>query len=121
VLPVHLAFQAMVGLGTLLAGLAAWATWLAWRRRIFENRTLLRALVVATPLGVVALEAGWMVTELGRQPWIIQGVMRTGQAVTPMPGLAVSLSVITLIYLVLGAVVTVVIRRHVADTRPGAA
>jgi len=121
VLPVHLAFQIMVGLGTLLAAVAVWAAWLAWRRRLFDTRWLLRALVLCMPLGLIALEAGWLVTELGRQPWIIQGVMRTGEALTPMPGLVVSLSVITLIYLVLAVIVTVVIRHHVTDTRPGTA
>lgn len=118
VLPVHLAFQAMVGLGTLLAAVGVWAGWLGWRRRLFDTRWCLRALVLCAPLGLLALEAGWTVTELGRQPWIIQGVMRTADALTPMPGLVVSLLVVTAIYAVLAVFVTVLIRRHVIETRP---
>ena len=56
---------------------------------VAENRWLMRAVVVATPMGFIATEAGWMTTELGRQPWVIQGVLRTRDAVTPMPGLVV--------------------------------
>jgi cytochrome d ubiquinol oxidase subunit I len=118
---VHVSFQAMVGIGTALAVLAVWAGWAAWRRQLFDSRALLRALVLATPLGFVAIEAGWMVTELGRQPWIVQGVMRTADAVTPMPGLVFSLSAVIAIYLVLGIVVVALLRRMVAETKPGAA
>ncbi len=118
VLYVHIGFQIMVAIGVCLALLAVASAWLAWRGRLFESRAFLRALVLATPLGFVAIEAGWMVTELGRQPWIIQGVMKTADAVTPMPGLFASLVVITVIYLGLGAIVTALIRRHVAQTRP---
>ena len=119
VVPVHLAFQVMVGIGAWLALLALWAGVLAFRRRLFDSRSFLRALSISTPLGLVALEAGWMVTELGRQPWIIQGVMMTSDAVTPMPGLAVPFVVFTLIYALLGAVVIVLIRRTVLETAPG--
>jgi cytochrome d ubiquinol oxidase subunit I len=115
---VHVSFQAMVGIGTALAALALWSVWFAWRRRLFESRALLRCLVVATPLGFFAIEAGWMVTELGRQPWIVQGVMRTADAVTPMPGLVFSLSAVVAIYAVLAVVVIALMRRMVADTRP---
>ena len=116
---VHLSFQAMVGAGTALAALAVWAAWLGWRRRLFDSRPLLRALVVAAPLGFLAIEAGWMVTELGRQPWIVQGVMRTADAVTPMPGLMFSLAAIVAIYALLTVVVVALMRRLVAETRPG--
>jgi cytochrome bd ubiquinol oxidase subunit I len=121
VLYVHLAFQVMVAAGVVLVLLAVWSAWLGWRQRLFESRRLLRLLVLATPLGFVAIEAGWMVTELGRQPWIIQGVMFTADAVTPVSGLTTSLVVITAIYLGLAAIVTWLIRRHVAQTEPGAA
>lgn len=73
---------------------------------------------VSTALGFVALEAGWMVTELGRQPWIIQGVMKTSAAVTPMPGLAAPFAVFTLIYIGLAAVVIALIRRTILETSP---
>src|SRR3712207_8617394 len=56
-------------------------------RSLPDSKWFLRALVVAAPAGMIAIEAGWTVTEVGRQPWIIQGVMRTKDAVTPMPGL----------------------------------
>lgn len=116
---VHLAFQLMVGIGMWLAAIAVWAAWLAWRGRL-QSRHLLRVLVFSTPLGFVALEAGWMVTELGRQPWIIHGFMRTSEAVTPMPGLGISLAVVTAIYIGLAGIVTFLIRRHVMETRPQA-
>ena len=118
VLWVHLSFQVMVGCGVALAALAIWTAWLAWRRRLFESRRALRALVIATPLGFIAIEAGWMVTELGRQPWIVQGVMRTADAVTPMPGLVWSLAGVIAIYTVLSIVVVSLMRRLVAETRP---
>ncbi len=116
VLYVHLAFQVMVAIGVYLALLAAWAMWLAWRERVFDSHTFLRLLVVSTPLGFIAIEAGWMVTELGRQPWIIQGIMRTSDAVTPMPGLFASLAAIVLIYAGLTVAVTQLIRRQVLET-----
>jgi cytochrome d ubiquinol oxidase subunit I len=103
---VHVAFQVMVGVGTLLAAVAAWALWLLLRRRDpADRRPLLVALTACAPLGFVAIEAGWIVTEVGRQPWIIHGVMRTREAVTPMPGLTYTLLGFTLLYLFLGVVV----------------
>jgi cytochrome d ubiquinol oxidase subunit I len=117
---VHLSFQVMVACGTVMAVLAVAAGFLAWRRRLAETRWLLRALIVASPLGVLAIEAGWMVTELGRQPWIIQGVMRTRDALTPMPGLVVPLVAVTLVYLALGVIVVFLLRRHVLSSVPGA-
>jgi cytochrome d ubiquinol oxidase subunit I len=119
VVAVHLSFQLMVGCGTLLAALAVWAGAAAWRRRgVPESRWLLRCLVAAAPLGILAVESGWLVTELGRQPWIIQGVMRTAEAVTPMPGLAAPFAAITVVYLVLGTIVAWLLRRHVLETLP---
>lgn len=115
---VHLAFQAMVGIGSWLALLALWGGVLWWRGRLFTSRLFLRAAFLSTALGFVALEAGWMVTELGRQPWIIQGYMRTADAVTPMPGLAVPFALFTLVYVGLAAVVIAVIRRTILDTVP---
>jgi cytochrome d ubiquinol oxidase subunit I len=111
---VHYAFQVMIGAGTLMALLAAWAALLWIRRRsALEGVWFLRAAVAAGPLGLIALEAGWMVTELGRQPWIVQGVLRVRDAVTPMPGLWISCLVTLLLYLLLGAVVVVLLWRHV--------
>ncbi|HVE80276.1 MAG TPA: cytochrome ubiquinol oxidase subunit I [Gemmatimonadaceae bacterium] len=115
VAPVHLAFQAMVALGTYMAALSAVVLWLLWRRRILaERRWVLRAIVAAAPMGFLAIEAGWMVTELGRQPWIIYGIVRTADAVTPMPGLVVPLVFFTLLYCFLGAIVAWLLWRQVA-------
>jgi cytochrome d ubiquinol oxidase subunit I len=116
---VHLSFQVMVACGGVMALLALAAGLLAWRRRSLERRWLLRSLVFTSPLGVLAIEAGWFVTELGRQPWIIQGVMRTRDALTPMPGLVVPLVTITAVYVVLGVIVVFLLKRHVISTVPG--
>ena len=106
VLITHLAFQVMVGLGTLMAFASLWVV-VCWvrRRDVVEDRRLLTLLAWLMPAGFIAVEAGWVVTEVGRQPWIIQGVMRTADAVTPMPGLAAPFALFTLLYLFLGAVV----------------
>jgi cytochrome d ubiquinol oxidase subunit I len=114
---VHLAFQAMVGMGTAMALVAAWTGWLALRRRrIHEQRTLLHALVVVAPFGFLATEAGWIVTEVGRQPWVVQGLMRTSDAVTPMPVLIVPMVLFTLLYCGLAAIVISLIVYLVRDT-----
>jgi cytochrome d ubiquinol oxidase subunit I len=118
---VHVAFQVMVAIGMALVALSLWSVWRLWRGRIFESRMLLTALVLATPLGFVAIEAGWIVTELGRQPWIVQGIMRTADAVTPMPGLMYSLAAVVAIYTLLTVVVIALMRRLAAETRPPAA
>jgi len=76
------------------------------------NKWLLRALVAAGPLGFLAMEAGWVVTELGRQPWIIYGVMRTKEAVTPMGKIAIPFLVFTLLYVFLSVVVIYLLRRQ---------
>jgi cytochrome bd ubiquinol oxidase subunit I len=119
---VHLAFQTMVGLGSAMALVALWAAWSAWRRReVAEHHTLLRALVLVTPFGFLATEAGWIVTEVGRQPWVVQGLMRTSAAVTPMPGLVVPMVLFTLLYLGLGAIVVALIASLVRETARTAA
>jgi cytochrome d ubiquinol oxidase subunit I len=105
---VHLGFQVMVGIGFALIALSAWYAFAALMRRRRDadappGRWLLRALVVAAPLGFLAIEAGWVVTEVGRQPWIIYGVMRTSEAVTPVPGQFVALGGFTLVYVILAA------------------
>ncbi|HTL03535.1 MAG TPA: cytochrome ubiquinol oxidase subunit I [Vicinamibacterales bacterium] len=117
VLFVHLAFQVMVAIGVWLAALAAIAVWLRWRGRLFTTRAFLRLLVLSSPLGFIAIEAGWTVTELGRQPWIIQGVMRTSDAVTPASDLWASLLAVVVIYALLTLVVVRLMRRQVFATR----
>jgi cytochrome bd ubiquinol oxidase subunit I len=100
--PVHVAFQVMVGIGTAFILLGSWYWLVAWRRRDpTGNRWLLRSIAAATPLGFVAIEAGWTVTEVGRQPWIVYEVMRTSEAVTEVPGQFAALGGFTAVYVVL--------------------
>lgn len=112
---VHIAFQIMVALGTYMALVGIWVAIAAWRTRqgVFTNRRLLAAIVLAAPMGFVAIEAGWTVTEVGRQPWIVQGVMRTADAVTPMPALIVPFVTFTLLYLMLGVIVVALLYRQI--------
>jgi cytochrome d ubiquinol oxidase subunit I len=109
----HLSFQVMVTVGMALVVMSVWFWWTYARHRadLLSRRWLLRCLVLATPLGFVGLEAGWFVTEVGRQPWIIQGVMRTSEAVTPAPGVFETFVAFTLLYLLLGVTVVVLLRR----------
>ncbi|MFI5229198.1 MAG: cytochrome ubiquinol oxidase subunit I [Gemmatimonadales bacterium] len=115
-LPVHLGFEIMVGLGTIMAAVSIWALVTLMRKREIDGRGLLRALAIVTPFGYIATEAGWTVTEVGRQPWTVQGVLRTADAVTPMPGLVVPMLVFGLVYVGLGAIVIVLIRGMVRET-----
>ena len=107
VLIVHYAFELMVACGMLLAatGLLFVQQFLVKKDVLFQ-RWFLKWLVFCLPLGFIALEAGWTVTEVGRQPWIIFGIMRTKDAVTPMPGLIVPFLAITILYLFLSVIVT---------------
>jgi cytochrome bd ubiquinol oxidase subunit I len=112
-LKVHLAFQVMVALGTAMAGLALTGLALAWRRRgVPTSRWFLTATAVSGPFGFLALEAGWLVTEWGRQPFTIWGVMRTADAVTPVAHLAVPLWGFGAIYAFLAVMVTTLLWRQ---------
>jgi cytochrome d ubiquinol oxidase subunit I len=116
---VHWSFDIMVASGMVMLALAAWSGWLCWkRRRLPDDSWLLRALVSAGPLGFVAIEAGWVVTEVGRQPWIIYGVMRTKDVVTPMPWIVVPFIVFTGVYIFLAITVFFLLRRQFLET-PG--
>jgi cytochrome d ubiquinol oxidase subunit I len=116
---VHWSFDIMVGTGSVMLAVAAWVAWIWWRtRRLPDNKWLLRALVCCAPLGFIAVETGWFVTELGRQPWIIYGFMRTRDAVTPMPGLVVPFTTFTTVYLLLAVIVIFLLRRQFMETRP---
>jgi cytochrome d ubiquinol oxidase subunit I len=109
---VRVAFQTMVGIGTLLALLGAvhLVTWFR-RRRFVESRWFHRAVVAAGPLSVVALICGWVTTEVGRQPWVVYGVMRTSQAVTGAGGIPVGYATLVVVYLALGFAVAWILRR----------
>jgi cytochrome d ubiquinol oxidase subunit I len=116
-LPVHLAFQFMVACGAALAAVSLFAAWCALRSRetLFHPRFLL-AVALASPLGMLAVEAGWAVTEQGRQPWAIRGIMRTSEAVTPVGGLLVPFALFSAIYLALGISAAWLLRREVSKS-----
>jgi cytochrome d ubiquinol oxidase subunit I len=109
---VRIAFQTMVGIGTLLALLGVGYLFVRIRRkRLPESVWFYRALVVAGPLAVVALIAGWVVTEVGRQPWVVYRVMPTAEAVTGASGIPVGYATLVVVYLMLGCGVAWVLRR----------
>jgi cytochrome d ubiquinol oxidase subunit I len=117
VLPVHFGVQIMVALGTAMAVVSLWAVVVSVRKgHASAHRWLLRALVLVAPFGFIATEAGWTVTEVGRQPWVVQGVLRTADAVTPMPGLVVPMTAFALLYLGLGAIVVALVVAMVRET-----
>ena len=103
---VHYAFELMIACGMFLAAVGLiFVVGFFKSRDILSKRWFLRLLVFCTPLGFIALESGWTVTEVGRQPWIIYGIMKTKDAVTPMPGLIVPFVAIILLYLFLAVIV----------------
>jgi cytochrome d ubiquinol oxidase subunit I len=114
VLVTHIAFEVMVGLGSLLMLIAVTYWYFRWRNpNGILRRWFLKILTYATPLGFIALEAGWVVTEVGRQPWIIQGIMKTKDALTPMPGLVYTFIITTLIYVILAILVAWLMGRQI--------
>jgi cytochrome d ubiquinol oxidase subunit I len=117
---VHLAFQVMVACAVVMMIVALWGGISALRwRRLPDGPRFLLAVALASPLGMVAIEAGWTVTEVGRQPWIVHRIMRTAEAVTPVRGLWISMVAYTSLYLVLGAIVVLLLRMQFR-TSPGA-
>jgi cytochrome d ubiquinol oxidase subunit I len=119
---VRIAFQTMVGLGTFFAILGAVFA-LAWYRlrRLPHSKWFLRAVVAAGPLSLVALIAGWVTTEVGRQPWIVYDVMRTKAAVTGASGIPVGYATLALVYAaLLGAVIWLLRRLGGAPLDPSA-
>ncbi|MCO6431321.1 MAG: cytochrome ubiquinol oxidase subunit I [Deltaproteobacteria bacterium] len=114
VLIVHLAFQIMVGIGMLLAALGALGLLFLWRApAAFLSKTFQSALILCTPLGFIAIEAGWCVTEVGRQPWIIYGLLKTSEAVTPRPGVLFTLITYAVLYTFLWLIVIFLMKRQV--------
>ncbi|RVX43710.1 cytochrome bd-I ubiquinol oxidase subunit 1 apoprotein [Nonomuraea polychroma] len=113
---VHWAFQIMVGLGLALLVLAVWLA-LSWKRRrdLPSSPWFLRATAWSGVAAVVALEAGWIVTEVGRQPWIVYRVMRTSEAVNPAPGLVYGFVLVTAVYVALTVATVYVLRRLARD------
>ncbi len=114
----HYAFQIMVGMGMAMVAIAILYFLVLFKKKSWlETRWLLKLFVAATPLGFIALEAGWTVTEVGRQPWIIHGVLRTADAVTPMPGIAYSFYLFTVVYLSLAVIVSILLYRQIKYLR----
>ena len=109
---VKTSFRVMVGIGTGLAALGLWFTWMWWRRgRLPATVWFPRLIVAAGPLSLVALIAGWVTTEVGRQPWVVYEVMRTREAVTGADGIPVGFGALSLIYIALAAIAYVMLRR----------
>ena len=100
---VFFAFRVMVGLGVVMLALSWCGVFLLWRGRLAQSRRYLRLLIAAGPSGFVAVLAGWIVAEVGRQPWVVQGLMRTADAVSSVPGrsVAISLALFCVVYLAL--------------------
>jgi cytochrome bd ubiquinol oxidase subunit I len=113
---VHLAFDTMVSIGFALLALGIWFGYCWWRRReLPRSRWFLRAVAVSGVAAVAALEAGWVTTEVGRQPWIVYQVLRVDDAVNPAPGLGWGLVAVLVVYTVL-TVATVYVLRRLAGT-----
>ena len=98
--PVFFAFRSMVGIGIIIIGFGLVGVWLWWRRTLFETRWYLRLAAHSWWLGFVAVVSGWIVTESGRQPWVAYGILRTADAVSPVPGasMATTLALFMLVY-----------------------
>jgi cytochrome d ubiquinol oxidase subunit I len=105
-------FQIMVGIGTLLALLGVWFLWFRWRRGALpRTKWFYRAVAAAGPLSLVALIAGWIVTEVGRQPWIVYEQMRVEDAVTGAEGIPVGYATLVVVYLGLATLAFYMLRR----------
>jgi cytochrome bd ubiquinol oxidase subunit I len=110
---VHYAFQVMVGCGVIMMLISITFFIALLKRRWFYSTWLPKLFAIALPLGFLAVEAGWTVTEVGRQPWIIQDIMRTADAVTPMPGIAWSFYLFAVVYLFLSVAVVFLLHRQI--------
>ena len=114
VLITHLAFQVMVGCGTVLALVGVIFLFIQWKKKnLLLHKNFLKVIVACTPLGFIAVEAGWIVTEVGRQPWIIYGIMKTSEAVTPVPGQIFHLALFAIIYSALSVLAFWLLKRQI--------
>ncbi len=117
---VHIAFQIMVGLGLLFVGLSVWFAAAWWKRRGPPPSRWFWILAAGSGVGaVVAMEAGWIVTEVGRQPWVVWQIVRTADAVTRANGIVWSLAAIVIVYTGLGIATIMVLRRISRRLRSG--
>jgi cytochrome d ubiquinol oxidase subunit I len=113
----YYAFHVMAGLGTLFIGLMALAAFLAWRGRLQASRPVLWALMLAFPFPYIATAAGWMTAELGRQPWIVYGLLRTADGASPSVSSGTVLFTLigfTGMYFVLGLLFVFLVGREIA-------
>ncbi|MGV4414910.1 cytochrome ubiquinol oxidase subunit I [Chryseobacterium sp. T1] len=111
---VHYAFQIMIFFGMVMMGIGAlYLIALYFKKDWLQKSWLLKLFVIATPFGYIALEAGWTVTEVGRQPWIIYGVMKTIDAVTPMPGIQYSFYFFSLVFMSLALILALLLSRQI--------
>jgi cytochrome bd ubiquinol oxidase subunit I len=112
---VRFAFQTMVGIGSLLAALSVFYLGVWWRKgRLPRSRWFYRLVVAAGPLAIVALLCGWITTEVGRQPWVVYGILRTEDAVTHAGGLPWVFAVMVTVYAFLGGILVWLLRRLAA-------
>lgn len=110
---VHYAFQIMIGLGMFLLVVSLIYILALWKKKKWlQSKWLMKLFVFSIPLGYIALEAGWTVTEVGRQPWIIYEIMKTADAVTPMPGIVYSFYLFTAVFISLSAIVIFLMYRQ---------
>ncbi len=122
VAPVFFAFRVMVGLGFLMLAVGLAGLWLRWRGRLYECRPMHWAMLAMTPAGFLALLSGWTVTEIGRQPFTIYGLLRTADSLSPIgaPGVAVSLAGFVVVYVIVYAAgITILLRMMGRPPLPG--
>jgi cytochrome d ubiquinol oxidase subunit I len=117
VIPVFFMFRLMVGIGMLLIVIGFTGALLWWRKRLFQAGWFLKPVRYCWPLGFIAILAGWMVTEIGRQPWVAYGILRTADAVSPVPAstVATSLALFVLVYCVVFPIGALYIRNLIHD------
>ncbi|MDP9076033.1 MAG: cytochrome ubiquinol oxidase subunit I [Bacteroidota bacterium] len=110
----HIAFEIMISIGSAMMLIGALYFVAIWKKRSWlSKKWFLYLFIIATPFGFIAVESGWTVTEVGRQPWIIQGVMRTSEAITPMPGIQYSFYLFTAVYVILSIAVIFLLKRQI--------
>ena len=110
----HMAFEIMIAIGSAMMLLGLIYFLAIWKKRSWlSKKWFLNLFILAIPFGFIAVEAGWTVTEVGRQPWIIYGIMRTSEAVTPMPGIHYTFYLFTAIYFTLTLAVIFLLNRQI--------
>ena len=111
---VHYAFQIMITFGMLMMGIAVIYLIAQFFKKDWRTkRWFYKLFMIATPFGYIALEAGWTVTEVGRQPWIIYGIMRTVDSITPMPGIQYSFYIFTFVFITLSIILVFLMNRQI--------